>query len=157
MLCCLLPISLCCDARFPPLLVIIHSPCGSWTHGTTSSSLLWEEEIPFELNLIGTVILVFGNNSIYMCTYRCICNPDLLNASTLLWIDGFVFPSQNNGLQLTFSIWLILQSINSRWSCDHRFCIPNISNKNLENIQYYQLKVHGIHKENDTNNNQKQN
>ena len=73
---------------FFPLLVIRHAPNGSWTHGSPSTLLLQGEDIPFELELIHTVMLVFGYN-----LYMCMCSPYLLNASTFLWIDGFVFPS----------------------------------------------------------------
>lgn len=98
--------------------------------------------LQLSLDIAATLLLNIGTVVCFWetCIYLYACSPYLLNASTLLWIDGFVFPSQNNGLQRTYSIRLILQSINGRWSCYHCFCIPNISNKNLDNIQQYQLQ-----------------
>lgn len=55
----------------------------------------------------------------------------LLNSSTLLRIDGFVFSCQNNGLHRSCSISLIGQSIWSRRACYHCLCISYVSYKNL--------------------------
>lgn len=56
---------------------------------------------------------------------------DLLNACSLLWIYSFMFSCQNNSLLWIWSVWTTLWAIYSRWSCYHRLCITNISNKHL--------------------------